>query len=115
MSKKKVHILGYEWAIEEQTAAENTILAENAGYCDWSIRTIVIRKDMDGNLGNMDTYMRKVIRHEIVHAFLSESGLNECAHESDCWALNEEMVDWIAKMGSAIYKAWDEVGATEEG
>lgn len=115
MSKKKVRILGYEWAIEEQTTAENTILAENAGYCDWSVRTIVIRKDMDGNLGNMDAYMRKVIRHEIVHAFLSESGLNECAHESDCWALNEEMVDWIAKMGSAIYKAWDEVGAAEEG
>ena len=115
MSKKKVRILGYEWTIEEQTTAENTILAENAGYCDWSVRTIVIRKDMDGNLGNMDAYMRKVIRHEIVHAFLSESGLNECAHESNCWALNEEMVDWIAKMGSAIYKAWDEVGAAEEG
>lgn len=42
MSKKKVRILGYEWTIEEQTTAENTILAENAGYCDWSVRTIAI-------------------------------------------------------------------------
>ena len=34
---------------------------------------------------------KKVIRHELVHAFLFESGLSV-----NSWADNEEIVDWIA-------------------
>lgn len=51
------------------------------------------------------------LRHEIVHAFLSECGLNECSGETDCWARNETMVDWFARMGERIYRAWEAAGA----
>lgn len=36
------------------------------------------------------------MRHEIVHAYLFESGLTECSGAVNSWAINEEMVDWIA-------------------
>lgn len=111
--KHVVHILGHRWIIKEQSTKVNPLLNEYAGYCDWTTRTIVIRNDLEGNLGDMQRYMRKVARHEITHAFLCEAGLNECAHETDCWALNEEMVDWIANVGPTLYKAWQEVGVEE--
>lgn len=41
-------------------------------------------------------YQKKVLRHEIVHAFLYESGLWQNAYGSKCWAKNEEMIDWMA-------------------
>ena len=55
----------------------------------------------------MDAYVRKVKRHEIIHAFLLESGLAECSD----WAQNEEMVDWLARMGPKINTAWQAAGA----
>lgn len=36
------------------------------------------------------------VRHEVIHAYLMESGLNGSANSSECWARNEEMVDWFA-------------------
>ncbi len=48
----------------------------------------------------------ETLRHEIVHAFLYESGLNN----SSDWARNEEIVDWIAVQGLKIVKAWKEAG-----
>ena len=52
-------------------------------------------------------------RHEIVHAFLLESGLAECSGDTDCWAQNEAMVDWFARQGQKIYAAWLEAGALD--
>lgn len=47
------------------------------------------------------------LRHEIVHAFLDESGLRDNAFAYDgSWSRNEEMVDWIALQGPKIYAAW---------
>ena len=51
------------------------------------------------------------MRHEITHAFLNESGLDANASDTDCWAKNEEMVDWFAIQSPKIYKAFNEVGA----
>jgi hypothetical protein len=50
---------------------------------------------------------KETIRHEILHAFFSESGLSDSTFAYDGgWAQNEEMVDWIAIQGPKIYKAW---------
>lgn len=43
----------------------------------------------------LDTFYT-TIRHEIIHAYLMESGLNTSTNAIDCWARNEEMVDWFA-------------------
>lgn len=107
----KINILGSEWTIIERPEAEDKRLDGCDGYCDWTTREIVVEREMQGNLGDMEAYIRKVKRHEIVHAFLEESGLAECSGTSDAWAMNETMVDWIARMGEKIYKAWSDSGA----
>ena len=107
----KINILGSEWTIIERSEAEDKRLDKCDGYCDWTTREIVVEREMQGNLGDMEAYIRKVKRHEIVHAFLEESGLAECFGTSDAWAMNETMVDWIARMGEKIYKAWSDAGA----
>ena len=107
----KINILGSEWTIIERPEAEDKRLDGCDGYCDWTTREIVVEREMQGNLGDMEAYIRKVKRHEIVHAFLEEIGLSECSGTSDAWAMNETMVDWIARMGEKIYKAWSDAGA----
>ena len=54
---------------------------------------------------SMPKYKNSVKRHELIHAFLYESGLDACS-----WANNEEMVDWIAIQFPKLFKAFQEVG-----
>lgn len=107
----KINILGSEWTITERSEAEDPRLENCDGYCDWTTREIVVEREITGTLGDMDAYVRKVKRHEIVHAFLAECGLNECSGETDAWAMNEIMVDWFARMGHNIFHAWLEADA----
>lgn len=111
MSDNKINILGSTWSIVERTEAEDSRLEGCDGYADWTKRLIVIEREMKGNLGDMEAYIRKVKRHEIVHAFLVEAGLLNSSSYADAWAANEEMVDWIARIGPKIYNAWVEAGA----
>lgn len=108
---KKISILGTEYTIEYQSETENELLKGCDGYCDWTTKHIVVEREMYGTLEDMDVYCDKVLRHEIVHAFLLESGLHESSREVTAWAANEEMVDWFARVGPKIYEAWIEAGA----
>lgn len=112
--EKKVHILGSEWIIKEQFEFQNELLSDCDGYCDWTTKEIVVSKVNESTLGNPEAYSRKILRHEIVHAFLYESGLSECSSKVEPWALNEEMVDWIARQGQRIYKAWEDADALDD-
>lgn len=60
------------------------------------------------NKGNMEHCKKQVLRHEIVHAFLYESGLDGSTWKTHGWAVNEEMVDWIAIQFPKILKAFQE-------
>lgn len=51
--------------------------------------------------------VNKNIRHELIHAFLFESGLAENSQ----WAQNEEMVDWFARQFPKLLKAFQAVSA----
>ena len=110
MNDRKINILGSEWTIKEQSETENELLKNCDGYCDWTTKEIVIEREFNGMLSGMQRYINKVTRHEIIHAFLYESGLSECSGESEAWATNEEMVDWFARQGSKIYAAWVAAG-----
>lgn len=113
-NEKHVHILGELWTITEQSESENEKLKGCDGYCDWTTKEIVVEREICGTLADMERYIRKVVRHEIVHAFLCESGLCECAGEAESWALSEAAVDWFARQGQKIYAAWKEAGALDE-
>lgn len=93
---KTVNVLGVEYTIKKSNKVEDLGLETCSGYCDHTTKTIVIDtfkpyEELPDALGNMDDYEKKVIRHELVHAFLYESGLS-----SNSWAKDEEIVDWIA-------------------
>lgn len=58
-----------------------------------------------------ESYYKKVLRHELMHAFLNESGLSANSTVPDCaWAKNEEMVDWFAIQSPKIFKVFSEAG-----
>lgn len=56
---------------------------------------------------NIEEFKKKVLRHEIIHAFFGESGLRSCSE----YAEDEELVDWIAIQFPKILKAFEQVGA----
>ena len=91
-----VNVLGVDYTIKKSNRVEDLGLEHADGYCDHSTKTIVIDtfKNYEGlpdALGNFSEYEKKVLRHELVHAFLFESGLS-----ANSWAKDEEIVDWIA-------------------
>ena len=57
-----------------------------------------------GNLTHPDVYMKKTLRHEIVHAFMFESGLGY-NWEHGSIGQEETVVDWIAIQLPKIYAA----------
>lgn len=107
----KVNILGTEYTIE--CRKEDPKLEDADGYCDTSIKLIVVEdfKPDKKSKENLEGYMQKVLRHEIIHAFMHESGLdvNSCCFEGG-WAVNEEMVDWFAIQSPKIFKVFEDVG-----
>lgn len=114
----RISVLGVQYALEYRTKAQEPEFeaADCDGYCDTSIKLCVARKYTaaerrePGTKKDLDAYMRKCMRHEIVHAFLYESGLSINSVAADGWASNEEMVDWMAIQGPKIYAAWQRAG-----
>ena len=106
----KLNILGTEYTVSLVTEQEEPRLEDCDGFCDETTREIVVenyKRGLPGSKGRLELQEQKNLRHEIVHAFLFESGLAENSE----WAQNEEMVDWIAKQGPKFVKAWQEAGA----
>lgn len=93
----KVKILGTEYEIVMDSEEKDyPILKDADGYADFTIKKIVVKKLIqDGeSYEDLELWQRKTLRHEIVHAFLYESGLWQNSFKD--WARNEEMTDWIA-------------------
>lgn len=110
----KVNVLGTEYTIIHKKESEDKTLKGIDGYCDSSTKTIVLLEIEEDDMSKKDliTYQKSVLRHELIHAFLSESGLGSCAGQvQGSWADNEEMVDWIAIQFPKMIKAFEEVGA----
>nr|DAG27403.1 MAG TPA: hypothetical protein [Caudoviricetes sp.] len=119
MENRKINILGTEYRIETHKVSEDSYLEKNklAGYCGEEEKLIVVA-DMSEEkyFTGMDekaqeTYLKKTLRHEIMHAFLNESGLSDSSNQySGAWAKNEEMVDWFAIQSPKIFKVYSELG-----
>ena len=116
----KVSILGTDYEIIKKRYDEDTAFARLGinGYCDARLHEIVIC-DMATYEGwehetepFIESTEKATLRHEIVHAFFNESGLQESANTYDGgWSQNEEMVDWFALQGPKIFEAWKAVNA----
>lgn len=97
----KVKILGTEYeiiSVEEtnDNLEKYPLLKDNSGYTDITTKQIYILeyKNTEDTFKNLDVLYKKTLRHELIHAFLYESGLFN--NSNGDWAKNEEVVDWIA-------------------
>lgn len=115
----KISILGTEYTIVVKKYDDEPYFKKQDanGYCSSTEKEIAIC-DMSTYPGWEDesekaceTQKKTTLRHEIVHAFLNESGLSSNSNDIVAWARNEEMVDWFALQGPKIYAAWQEAGA----
>ena len=92
----KINVLGTDYELFYRAPHEDDILSKGEcnGYCDPSTKRIVVTTE-NTDLGSFETEQKKIVRHELIHAFLFESGLgaswehNEYGHE-------ETVVDWMA-------------------
>lgn len=115
MISESVNIMGVLWKIVLRKKRDDEYLEAVCGYCDNTIKTIVIRKfhtvSKPHECADLQELERSTLRHEIVHAFMFESGLANDSFASKCWAKNEEMIDWIAQQHQKIHAAYVEAGA----
>lgn len=111
MENKRVSVLGTEYEIEISTILENPMLANADAYCDTTIKKIVIGSPTADimNCADIGAYQRKLYRHELVHAFLYESGLGA---NSD-WGNDETLVDWIALQFPKMARTFVEAGCMD--
>lgn len=106
----RVNVLGTIYTIREVERCKDKDLECANGYCDNTTKEIVIaKKDDKCNLGNFEAYRKKILRHEIIHAFLFESGLHE-NFKHDEYGHEETMVDWIAVQYPKMQKAFQDAG-----
>ena len=79
------------------------------GYCDYTSREIRIRNDNVNEVCDFDELMRKQLRHEIIHAFLAESGLQANFEHYKQFGHEETIVDWFAIQFPKIMKVFKEL------
>ena len=108
---KVITILGTDIQVLFRKEADDPQLEDMGGYYDSSKNLIVVKiHEKDKNsLGDLEIWQRKTLRHEIIHAFLHESGLDWSTSAADSWAANEEMVDWFAIQAPKILKVFQEM------
>lgn len=114
---KKVNILGTTYKVYANVPYDKDPSLEGVyGYTDSYGKRIVvadIRTD-PGWENASDEAVRDnyccTMRHEIIHAYLIESGLNSSSNGVNCWARNEEMVDWFAMQMPKLIKTFRELG-----
>lgn len=107
----KVSILGTEYEIIEQTEEQNPKLRlrNSNGLCEIYSHRIILNADVQEDeltYENFQEYKKRVLRHEIIHAFFAESGLRGNSE----YAENEELVDWIAIQLPKINKVLQQIG-----
>ena len=111
-------ILGTEYRIEIHKWSEDSELSKNSwdGYCCCDLPLIVIA-DLDDeehfhfdNEEEKDVYFKSSLRHEIIHAFLNESGLKDNFEHVPRMGHEETMVDWIANQFPKIADVYEKLG-----
>lgn len=111
---KVVNILGTDYKIMFVPIDSKELNAKDAdGYTDTTVKEIVVGifEPDDTTVKDLSFCQRSIIRHEIVHAFLYESGLNVNSEYNGAWAVNEEVVDWIALQHNKLHAAFEKAGA----
>jgi hypothetical protein len=99
----KVNILGTEYEIIINKDSKNPKMEDSAGYIEAYAKELVINDiEVDNRTyKNIDEFKKKVLRHEMIHAFFHEAGLEHYYED-------EKLVDWLALQIPKIIKAMKE-------
>lgn len=112
---QKVNILGTEYTIKMDVPSEKMPF-KGDGCMDHSTKEIWIadfgESDRD-SIKDLNSYRKRVLRHEIIHAFLYESGLWNNSGNVKAWGQSEEITDWIALQFPKMLQAFVDVGAID--
>lgn len=105
----RVNILGTEYEVKYLSEAEypKLKLRDANGLAELYSKELIINREIDDGSGicfeNLKEFEKKVVRHEIIHAFFHESGLRDFA-EDEC------LTDWLALQVPKMIKVFEEVG-----
>lgn len=110
MNKNIVNVLGTEYEIRTNEEIGKDLLSIGRdAECDLYAKVInLMDKDQirDGSTESKIKYWNSMLRHEIIHAFFFESGL-------DCYSQDEKLVDFIALQFPKLKKLFEEVGCDD--
>lgn len=101
----KVNVLGTEYEI----IVDDSIISQNIdGLCKSYDKEIIVRSKgkmlcSDDSEATKGIRYKETLRHELVHAFFDESGLDDYSN-------NEQLVTWIASQFPKMVQAFKEVG-----
>lgn len=110
----KIDVLGTKYTVVRVKAGQDEYMDKMhfGGYCDGILKRIVLldlktvpdwQEESEDRITQQE---KETMRHELIHAFLNESGLEWNSHSCDAWAKNEEMVDWFAIQMPKLLKAF---------
>lgn len=110
----RVNILGTNYTIYKNVKEKDEPrIKDNYGFIDYCTKKIFIAEEAvmedDTTMKNLKEFENKILRHEILHGFLYESGLRENSGNVIAWAQNEEMVDWFAIQSPKIFEAYKKI------
>lgn len=101
---RTVNILGTDYTVVEKP------IKDCDGYCEKTTKEIAVAvKEDDCDIGNFEEHRKKVLRHEVIHAYHYESGLAE-NFENKQYGFSETLVDWFAYQSPKIFKTFEELG-----
>ena len=87
-----VNVMGTQYKVYVDNEDNNPYLKNASAFVATELKRIYLDETVH------QTSLSRTIKHELVHAFLIESGL-----DIETWANNEEIVDWIALQLDKIY------------
>lgn len=107
----KIDVLGTPYTIEFTNEHADSLLKDCDGYCDESVKKIVIDDySLGSDLVDPKAAIKVNLRHEIVHAFMFESGLAfDWQHPK--FGQEETVVDWIARQFPKLMRAFEAADA----
>lgn len=105
MEDIKIDVLGTEYIVKFKELNDEDI----DGFCDNTQKLIVIRSDNENKVGDFKYLQKKQLRHEIIHAFMSESGLQCNWQHIEQFGHDETTIDWFAIQSPKIFRVFAEL------
>ena len=108
MKNTRINVLGTEYLVIVEPVSDDI-----DGYCDYTNKEIHLSSVNKNNVGDFNWLQRKQLRHEVIHAFLSESGLQCNFQHAEQFGHDETMVDWFAIQYPKIKQVFLQLGIEE--